>query len=134
VASREYVVSFLLSLVLDYLIPYLREDVMPADEKPLVGAPQEMARLYALFDTVSRCIHGTLLLERLDGPAVRVFHQVLGNPQTLPGTHPADFNLIHVGCIWTDGTIEPQAPVVVATGAGWYEQFKREEARLAAQS
>lgn len=94
--------------------------------------PRNPQKLYQMFDRVSRAVDGPIILYRADGPAIRSFYQVLANAQTLPGQHPADFDLICIGEQEDDGTIIPIVPpVAVALGAAWVETQQRSAAAAA---
>jgi len=78
--------------------------------------------LYAVYDTKSEGIVGGLIMERLDAPAIRAFHDAL-NPKSnsILSAHPTDFNLICLGSLEESGQIYPNidGPNIVATGAQW---------------
>lgn len=95
-----------------------------------------MRRIYTLYDAVAGMIDGPLLLVNRDGPAIREFYAVLANPQTGPGRHPGDYNLICLGDISDEGDISPAAggPSVVATGVSWVESQQRHAAASAVAS
>lgn len=90
-------------------------------------------KLYQIFDKVAGAVEGPVTCFRADGPAIRSFYSLLGAPQTTPGQHPADFNLLCVGEQEDDGSIviQPEVggllyPIPVALGAAWVEQRNRE--------
>lgn len=87
-------------------------------------------RLYQLFDTKAHSAAGPIMAAKRDAVVIREFHQVLGTPNTLPGMHPEDFQLMHIGEQDEETLrIEPLTTIlVVATGSGWLEQQQRDQA------
>lgn len=80
-----------------------------------------MKRLYQVYDKRAGSIAGPIMAERIDAPAIRTFFDILKNPQTLPGQHPADFDLLCVGT-QDDETATIDAwtrPDVIVTGEQW---------------
>lgn len=88
-----------------------------------------MRKLYVLFDRVARAVEGPIITFAHDGPAIRMFHDVLGSGQSSPGQHPADYDLLSVGDQDDQGMITPVIPVVVAMGSQWLETRNREAVR-----
>lgn len=89
-----------------------------------------MQRLYQMFDKVAGAVEGPIVACRNDGPAIRMFYDVLKNPQTSPGAHPADFDFILVGTQDDNGVITPcDPPLPVALGAGWVAAQVRDSSR-----
>lgn len=78
--------------------------------------------IYAVYDVKSESIIGGLIMERLDAPAIRAFHDAL-DPKltTVLSQHPADFTLLCLGSIEDNGQMYPNidGPNTVATGAQW---------------
>lgn len=75
-------------------------------------------RLYQLWDTVAKSPMGPILLGQSDAPMVRMFVDLLGDPKTMPGQHPEDFELRVLGT-QDDGTglvVAFTDPGVVMTG------------------
>lgn len=87
-----------------------------------------MERLYSIYDRVAGAVEGPVVALRHDGPAIRMFHDLLAAPQTSPGQHPGDYELLFVGTREPSGELTPVIPVVVATGASWAETRKPEGA------
>lgn len=86
-----------------------------------------MRQLYTVYDTVAKTILPTVILEHGDAPAIRAFHDALGQQGSLLAQHPADFTLLIVGTIMDDGSIVvPDNPSVLATGQAWLEAKKAE--------
>jgi len=79
--------------------------------------------IYAVYDLKSESIVGGLIMERLDAPAIRAFHDALDpKSNTVLAQHPADFTLICLGSLEDSGQIYPtniDGPNTVATGAQW---------------
>lgn len=75
--------------------------------------------LYAIYDKVAETFIGQIIIDRHPAPVCRMFHSLLGDKQTQLASHPADYNLLHVGYIEDSGRLWPVDPVVVATGSAW---------------
>lgn len=80
-----------------------------------------MRSIYTVYDLKAESIVGGLIMERLDAPAIRAFHDALDpKSQSILAQHPADFALLCIGTIDDAGTIiAPDAPETIATGAQW---------------
>lgn len=78
-------------------------------------------RLYQVYDNRAGSIAGPIMAERIDAPAIRTFFDILKNPQTLPGQHPDDFDLIIVGQQDEEtGVIDAWTqPDIIVTGEQW---------------
>lgn len=88
-----------------------------------------MRRLYTIFDRVAVAVTGPVIPFPLDPPAVRMFNDLLGSPNSDPGQHPADYVLMCVGeQDMATGAITPCPPQIVATGVQWLEARNREAA------
>lgn len=92
--------------------------------------------LYCLYDLVSESVVGPPIVQKGDAPAIRVFHNVLQDENSIMGKHPADFNLVCVGAQNAEtgaimfalekdanaGEVVYSGQRVVATGAAWVSQ------------
>lgn len=81
-----------------------------------------MRNMYCVYDLKSEAIAGGIILERLDAPAIRAFHDALDPKHaTVLSSHPADFQLICLGSVDDSGQIvvNPSWLTPVATGAQW---------------
>lgn len=81
-------------------------------------------RLYMVFDQVSLTTVGGIILENHDAPAIRAFHDALKMKDSLLAQHPADYSLLQLGEIDSEGRITTAYggnPIVVATGAAWLD-------------
>lgn len=81
-------------------------------------------RLYQMYDLTAEAAAGPILSEKRDGPAIRMFYQVLGDPKTLPGQYPEQFELRCLGTqdeqtLFIDSILPAQT---IATGRLWLEQ------------
>lgn len=77
-------------------------------------------KLYQVYDLKAESVAGPVMAQKNDGPAIRDFHSILQNPETMPGRHPHDFNLIQIGEQDEEtGVIEDTTVRIVATGSGW---------------
>jgi len=87
--------------------------------------------MYQMYDTTAGAVAGPVILEKRDGPAIRMFHTVLANPQTLPGQYPEQFNLLLIGKQDEEtAAIVPQTPAIIATGRSWLESQNRAAEQL----
>ena len=83
--------------------------------------------LYQLYDLTAETCGGPIMAERKPGPAIRAFHDVLSNRDTLPGKYPDHFTLIKVGDQdLSSGRIISTEVEVIATGAAWRSQQDRD--------
>lgn len=80
-----------------------------------------MRGIYAVYDLKSESIVGSLILERLDGPAIRAFQDALEPKNaTVLSQHPEDFELKLLGSMDDSGEIiAAPMPATIATGAQW---------------
>lgn len=78
-------------------------------------------KLYQVYDTESQTVIGPVVAERRDAPAIRVFHELLANPETILGKYPNQFSLLYLGEQDLDtALITPeQLPTAIATGREW---------------
>lgn len=79
-----------------------------------------MSRLgiYAVHDTVADIIVGGLQTHRAEASAIRTFGDAASMKGSVVQMHPGDFQLLRLGWINDDHSIEPDAAVVM-TGATW---------------
>lgn len=81
-----------------------------------------MKNLYGIWDKVAEAYVGgiySLMTFPHDAPAVRMFNDVAGNPQTDIGRHVDDFELRFVGVITEEGVLHGENPRVVITGTAF---------------
>ncbi|WNK13937.1 MAG: nonstructural protein [Microvirus sp.] len=81
-----------------------------------------MKNLYMVYDTVAQCVVGGIIQEPNDAPAIRAFHDALGDKNSFLASHPADYNMMRIGYINSQGIItteENTLPSTVAHGAAW---------------
>jgi len=80
-----------------------------------------MRNIYTVYDLKSESIIGSLIMERLDAPAIRAFHDALDpKNQSILAAHPADFVLLCLGSLDDSGVIVPATePQQIASGAQW---------------
>lgn len=79
--------------------------------------------LFQLYDRNAESIAGPIMLERKEGPAIRLFHSLLADKNTTPGQHPDDFELMLVGEQDMDtGVVTGCTPRIIATGTAWNQQ------------
>lgn len=74
--------------------------------------------IYILYDRVALARTGNLVSNRSDAVVVRLFQDLLASDERM-GMHADDYEMRRVGLIADDGTIVPQVPETVATGAQW---------------
>ena len=76
--------------------------------------------IYAVRDTVANSISSGLIMEPLDAPAIRAFYDALSQEGSALNKHPADFDLLLLGCIDIEtGDIVTAGTKIIATGSGW---------------
>lgn len=79
-----------------------------------------MRNVYCLFDRVAGGWTGSLVVDRSDAPMIRLFHDLLADAKQGFLQHAGDYELLCVGKIADDGTLQAlHEPVTVATGAQW---------------
>lgn len=78
-----------------------------------------MRRMYCIYDRVAATFIGQLVVDRADGPVIRMFHDLCGDGQSSLSQHPGDYDLLLIGMIADNGQITAEALVTVATGAAW---------------
>lgn len=90
-----------------------------------------MRLMYSVYDTKAEGLVGGIIMERLDAPAIRAFHDALdAKSNSILSQHPEDFTLLCLGSIEDNGKIflNHDGPTVVATGAQWAaDKFISEE-------
>lgn len=80
-----------------------------------------MRNMYCIYDKKAESIVGGIILERVDAPAIRAFHDAL-NPKngTVLSEHPEDFELWLLGALDDQGELVPNSGYKsVATGVQW---------------
>ena len=90
--------------------------------------------LYALYDDEAQTVVGPIFAEVRHAPAVRMFNELLADPNTLPGKYPEHFRLIWVGILETEEAIitPHQKPETLLAGKQWLETKRRLEQQSAA--
>lgn len=77
-------------------------------------------QIYAIYDNVAEAIIGGLHLHPHQAPAVRMFGDIAKLPNSQIALHPQDFDLLMLGTLLDDNTIEPAKKVIpIITGAAW---------------
>lgn len=77
-------------------------------------------QIYAVYDNVAEEIVGGLHLHPHQAPAIRMFSDVAKLPNSQIGLHPADFDLLLLGTLLDDNTIESaKKNIPIITGAAW---------------
>lgn len=92
--------------------------------------------IYMLYDRLGEQLIGQCWIDASDGAAIREFHDVLANPQTSPGRHPADYDLVRLAEVdvedlaiyVTADDVSPGYASVVARGKDWLDGQKAREA------
>lgn len=74
--------------------------------------------IYAILDLIAGTILGGLQLHKHDAAAVRFYSDVAAMKDSLVGRHPQDFDLVKVGYITHDNTIEPTHQLILK-GSMW---------------
>lgn len=77
-----------------------------------------IGNVYTLYDRVARARTGSLVVHSSDAPVIRLFHDALAQDETLR-RHAEDYDMLRVGQVLSDGTLVPEVPVTIATGAQW---------------
>lgn len=87
-----------------------------------------LTNLYQMYDTLAQSVAGPIIIEKRDAPAIRAFHSVLANKDTLPGQYPDNFELRHVG-VQDEETAQLTVvnPATIATGSAWAEQLRKQQ-------
>lgn len=81
-----------------------------------------LTNLYQIFDIEAHKTAGAIFPEYTHAPAIRAFHQLFQQKNTIPADYPEHFVLRQVGTQDEEtGEITPIEPNTVATGAGWIE-------------
>lgn len=86
-----------------------------------------MKSLYTIRDVVAEQI-GPIVAMGADPAAVRMFGDVISDPQSQVNRHPQDFELVCIGAVHDDGTLIADAVRVVITGAAWKAAHSAQEA------
>lgn len=77
-------------------------------------------QIYAIYDNVAEEIIGGLHLHPHQAPAIRMFGDIAKLPNSQIGMHPQDFDLLLLGTLLDDNSIEPSKRVVpIITGEAW---------------
>jgi len=84
--------------------------------------------MYVIYDTVADAFIGQIIVDRHAAPVCRMFHQLLGDKNTQLASHPADYNVLHIGFIEDSGKVWSIDPNIVATGAAWLAAQSKESA------
>ena len=58
--------------------------------------------LYVLYDDEAGTVVGPVFAEIRHAPAVRMFNELLADPNTLPGKYPEHFRILWVGVLETE--------------------------------
>lgn len=92
--------------------------------------------IYMLHDRVGGQLIGQCWIDASDGAAIREFHDVLANPQTSPGRHPADYDLVRLAEVDVEELTITMAQedgdtgyaIHIARGKDWIDGQKAREA------
>lgn len=83
-------------------------------------------KLFQIFDRTAESVGGPIMASRIPAPAIREFHTILGDPNTMPGKYPEQYELREVGeQDETTGEITGGPPKTITTGEAWIEQQQR---------
>lgn len=74
--------------------------------------------IYGILDKLAQEIIGGLQLHYHEAPAIRAFDDIGRMPDSMIGRHPQDFDLIRLGWLTLESTIEPEYKVVLS-GTQW---------------
>lgn len=81
-----------------------------------------MKYLYAVRDVKADDVGDQVMVCKADAVAVRAFTDALSNQQSFMSKYPEDYELLELGALREDGTIDAlESPRVVLTGAAWKE-------------
>lgn len=73
--------------------------------------------VYAVFDMKADMYNVPFFMAR-DGMAVRAFHDLVGDSNSMPGRHPGDFKLCRIGAFDDEsGVLEPEAVKTLCIGS-----------------
>lgn len=81
-----------------------------------------MRQLYCVYDLKAESLVGGIIMEKVDAPAIRAFHDALDpKANSILAQHPADFQLLCLGSVDDSGyiVVNPNYLNPVATGAQW---------------
>ena len=82
--------------------------------------------LYQIFDLVAEAAAGPIMLHKKDGPAVRLFKDLVEDKTTTVGQHPADYELRFLGLQDdSSGELTAQGPETVITGEQILEALEK---------
>lgn len=83
-------------------------------------------KLYAIRDKVAGSIIGNIVTHKADAAAARQFADLCAQRDTIVGTHPADFELLHIadvdedtGKVTCEGVFGYPLPRVVVAGSSY---------------
>ena len=80
--------------------------------------------LFTIYDTKTEATAGHVMQYRHLAEALRAFHQIASDPQTLVNRHVRDFALYKIGELDdTTMTIEPQKPLAIITGQEYLDSL-----------
>lgn len=79
-----------------------------------------MKKLYTIRDTLAQAI-GPIVTHAADAAAVRMFGDVVADPQSQVNRHPKDFELVCLGDVSDMGVIDSSGVRVVITGQAWID-------------
>lgn len=65
-------------------------------------------QLTILYDNVANSTFGPIIVGRTQDECIRIFHDIIADPNTVPGKHPQDFLLYSIG------TLDDQLPRLYA--------------------
>lgn len=87
--------------------------------------------LFQIFDHIAGCVSGPILIEKREGPAIRLFQEVLANKEITPGKYPEHFSLLKVGeqdeeTAVISATLPPE---VIIAGKDWVAQQEAQKMR-----
>lgn len=85
-----------------------------------------LTNLYQIFDNEADKTEGPIFQSQRDLAAIRTFHTIFKQADTLPANYPQHFDLQRLGVQdERTGQITSEKPEVVATGKEWLEAQQR---------
>lgn len=80
-----------------------------------------LSRLYVIHDICANDIFGAIIRVNNDEVARRAFHDALQTPDSPFKGHEADYNLLYIGSINSEGSIfvDETSNSIIARGADW---------------
>lgn len=80
--------------------------------------------LYAIRDRKAEAITGPIMQHKHVATALRLYHDLMLDPQSIANKHPEDYDLIRLGWLHEDLTIE-ESHHEVMTGKQWLAEKEK---------